>query len=151
MFQGLRTVNYGVADLEAAKAWYSAVLGFEPYFDQPFYVGYNVGGYELGLDPNSRPGNGTRSGPLAYWGVDNIETAMTGLLEKGGREVEAVQDVGEGIRVASACDPFGNVFGIIENPNFQLKVSLIWQKSSKKSSFHPQWEIRRRIKQRLGH
>jgi predicted enzyme related to lactoylglutathione lyase len=121
MFQGLRTVIYGVPDLAAAKAWYSAVLGFEPYFDQPFYVGYNVGGYELGLDPNSAPGTGVRSGPLAYWGVDNIETALAAILEKSGKEVDAIQDVGEGIRVASVSDPFGNVFGIIENPNFKLK------------------------------
>jgi predicted enzyme related to lactoylglutathione lyase len=120
MFQGLRTVIYGVGDLVGAKAWYSAVLGFEPYFDQPFYVGYNVGGFELGLDPNSAPGTGRRSGPLAYWGVDNIETALAGIVEKGGKEVEAIQDVGEGIRVASVSDPFGNVFGIIENPNFKL-------------------------------
>ena len=68
MFQGLRTVICGAPDLAAAKAWYSAVLGFEPYFDQPFYVGYNVGGFELGLDPNSPAGTGLRSGPLAYWG-----------------------------------------------------------------------------------
>jgi catechol 2,3-dioxygenase-like lactoylglutathione lyase family enzyme len=50
-FLGLRTVIYHAPDLEKAREWYSSVLGFGPYFDQPFYVGFNVGGYELGLDP----------------------------------------------------------------------------------------------------
>jgi catechol 2,3-dioxygenase-like lactoylglutathione lyase family enzyme len=49
MFQGLRTVIYHVDNLEKAKAWYTEVLGIKPYFDQPFYVGFNVGGYELEL------------------------------------------------------------------------------------------------------
>jgi catechol 2,3-dioxygenase-like lactoylglutathione lyase family enzyme len=52
MIQGLRTVIYHVDDLQKAKVWYSAVLGREPYFDEPFYIGFNVGGYELGLDPS---------------------------------------------------------------------------------------------------
>ena len=52
MFQGLRTVIYHVDDLEKAKAWYGKALKIKPYFDKPFYVGFNVGGYELGLDPD---------------------------------------------------------------------------------------------------
>ena len=36
-------------DLDAAKAWYAKVLGVRPYFDTPYYVGFNVGGFELGL------------------------------------------------------------------------------------------------------
>lgn len=52
MILGLRTVIYPVTDLGKARAWYSTVLEAKPYFDEPFYVGYNVGGFELGLDPN---------------------------------------------------------------------------------------------------
>ena len=52
MFQGLRTVIYPVSDLEKAKAWYGQVLKSRPMFDKPFYVGFNVGGFELGLDPD---------------------------------------------------------------------------------------------------
>jgi hypothetical protein len=33
----------------------------------------------------------------------------------------SVQDVEEGILLASVLDPFGNVFGIIENPHFSLE------------------------------
>ena len=118
-FLGLRTVIYNVDDLDRAKAWYTAVLGQEPYFAEPFYVGFNVGGFELGLDPSAqnRPGEG---GTTAYWGVAEIGAAHARLLELGAREHNAVQDVGGGIRVATVLDPFGNVFGIIENPHFQL-------------------------------
>ena len=57
--QGLRTVIYPAPDLDAAKAWWTALLGQEPYFDQPFYVGYEVAGYELGLLPDADPADGT--------------------------------------------------------------------------------------------
>ena len=63
MILGLRTVIYPVPDLAAAKAWYSSVLGVAPYFDQPFYVGYNVAGYELGLFPDGPPDGLSRTGP----------------------------------------------------------------------------------------
>jgi predicted enzyme related to lactoylglutathione lyase len=118
-FLGLRTVIYPVSDLDQAKAWYTAVLGQEPYFAEPFYVGFNVGGFELGLDPSgeSHPGAG---GSVTYWGVAEIGAAHARLLELGAKEHNPVQDVGDGIRVAAVLDPFGNVFGIIENPHFKL-------------------------------
>jgi predicted enzyme related to lactoylglutathione lyase len=117
MLQGLRTVIYQVDDLQKAKEWYSSVLGIEPYFSEPFYVGFNVGGYELGLDPAGAKGTG---GVVAYWGVEAAEPAFTRLLELGAREHTGIQDVGEGILVASVLDPFGNIFGIIQNPHFSL-------------------------------
>ena len=120
MFQGLRTVIYGAPDIAASKEWYSKVLGFTPYFDEPFYVGFNVGGYELGLDPSTAPGNGASNGTNSYWGVDNAETAFAQLVELGATSVSPVSDVGDGIKVALLGDPFGNVFGIIENPHFAL-------------------------------
>ena len=70
---GLRTVIYRAPDLAKSKAWYSTVLGVAPYFDEPFYVGFNVGGYELGLDPN---GEGSGGGVTAYWGVEKLDAAL---------------------------------------------------------------------------
>jgi catechol 2,3-dioxygenase-like lactoylglutathione lyase family enzyme len=116
MFLGLRTVIYPAPDLAAAKAWFASVLGQEPYFDEPFYVGFNVGGYELGLDPNAD----SSVGPVAYWGVANADEAYAQLIAGGASEHTGVQDVGDGIRVASVRDPGGNVLGIIENPHFKL-------------------------------
>lgn len=120
MFLGLRTAIYHVADLPAAKAWYTQVLGIPPYFDEPFYVGFSVGGYELGLDPDTASAPPGRGGTVVYWGVANADSALAHLLRAGAAPHAAVQEVGEGIRVASVLDPFGNVFGIIENPSFRL-------------------------------
>ncbi len=116
MILGLRTVIYPAPDLTAAKAWYEQVLGCKPYFDEPFYVGFSVGGFELGLVPDAKPGV---DGANALWGVDNADREFARLLELGSTVIEPVTHVGGGIRVASVCDPFGNRFGIIENPNFR--------------------------------
>ena len=122
MFQGLRTVIYHVPDLAKAKAWYSAALNILPYFDEPFYVGFNVGGFELGLDPDMS--NVTAGSSVeAYWGVRNINEAFKSLIEKGAREHKPIQEVGGGIYVATLFDPFGNIFGIIENPLFGQDAS----------------------------
>jgi predicted enzyme related to lactoylglutathione lyase len=120
-FHGLRTAIYRAPDLDKAKAWYSRVLGIEPYFDQPFYVGFSVGGYELGLDPDSSSTPGDPGGVTVYWGVPDANAALERLLSLGAIGRTTVQDVGEGIRVATVTDPFGNVLGIIENPHFKLK------------------------------
>ncbi len=120
MFEGLRTVIYRADNLEKAKQWYTTVLGIDPYFAQPFYVGFNVGGFELGLDPDAKDLAQGTGGIVAYWGVKNAEAALSRLLDLGATPRRAIQDVGEGIRVASVLDPFGNVLGIIENPHFKL-------------------------------
>ena len=85
MFQGLRTAIYHVDDIEQAKAWYSNVLGVAPYFDQPFYVGFNAGGYELGLQP--REGTPASGEPtvVAYWGVADARESLARLLTLGAR------------------------------------------------------------------
>jgi predicted enzyme related to lactoylglutathione lyase len=120
VLHGLRTVIYQVGDLDRAREWYGEVLGKEPYFDEPFYVGFDVGGFELGLLPDEST---TRSstGVIAYWGVDDADAALGRLLELGAGERGDVQDVGDGIRLATVLDPFGNVFGVIENPHFALE------------------------------
>ena len=118
MIRGLRTVIYHVDDLAKAKAWYSEVLELQPYFDQPFYVGYSVGGFELGLVPDGKPGPG---GTVAYWGVPDAAAAIKRLETLGSSVCEPLQEVGEGIRVAAVTDPFGNTFGLIENPHFSVE------------------------------
>ena len=119
MIRGLRTAIYHVEDLKKASEWYSKVLGIKPYFSEPFYVGFNVGGFELGLDPDmSGIVRGNNVG--VYWGVDNIAESLKQLIAHGAKENSAVQDVGGGVLLATLLDPFGNVFGIIENPHFKF-------------------------------
>jgi predicted enzyme related to lactoylglutathione lyase len=115
MIQGLRTVIYPVSKLEQAKAWYARVLGTEPYFDQPFYVGFAVGGFELGLVPDGRPGP---AGATAYWGTPDAAAEVARLQDLGAAIESPLTDVGDGIRVATVRDPDGNLFGVIENPGF---------------------------------
>jgi predicted enzyme related to lactoylglutathione lyase len=113
---GLRTVIHPVPDLDEAKAWWSALLGIEPYFDQPFYVGYDVAGYELGLLPDADPADGA----LVYWGVDDVDDAVDQALAAGAVVHVAANDVGDGIRTATVRTPQGSIVGFIVNPNFSL-------------------------------
>jgi predicted enzyme related to lactoylglutathione lyase len=119
MLKGLRTALYHVSDIDAAKRWYTEVLGKGPYFDEPFYVGFNVGGFELGLDPDLE-GVEYGSSHAAYWGVENIEQCLEKLIALGAKPQRELQDVGGGVKIASVVDPFGNVLGIIENPVFHI-------------------------------
>ena len=122
MLLGLRTVIYQVpaSDLAKAKEWYSRVFGISPYFDEAFYIGFNVGGYELGLHPNENKGSSGPGGSAAYWGVKNLRATIDKLSKDKVRVASPVQDVGEGILVATVQDPFGNEIGLIENPHFEL-------------------------------
>lgn len=117
MLLGLRTAIYPVGDLAAARDWYAKVVGHAPYFDQPFYVGFEVGGFELGLIPDGVPGS---DGPQPLWGVASAVAAQARLLALGAVLLEDVHDVGEGIKVGAVLDPFGNRLGFIENPRFDL-------------------------------
>ncbi len=115
-FLGLRTAIYRTDALDALKRWYIGVLGKEPYFDEPFYVGFDVGGYELGLVPAEAGG-----AVDAYWGVDDADAAFEALVEAGAEPLEAVHDVGGGIRLGTVRDPAGNTLGVIFNPHFRRR------------------------------
>ncbi|GAB3786614.1 VOC family protein [Spirosoma horti] len=106
---------YAAPDLAQAKAWYIKALGIDPYFDEPYYVGFSVGGYELGLDPNTQLVAGST---LTYWGVASLDGSVQHFLAIGAQMHAPVQNVGDDILVASLVDPFGNVIGLIENPHF---------------------------------
>ncbi len=118
-FQGLRTVVYMMPDLKVATKWYTEILGIEPYFNTPYYVGFNVGGYELGLHPKADETT-TGDNVYAYWGVADVPETMDKLIAAGATLHEKPTDVGEGIILAAVKDPWGNVFGIINNPHFKL-------------------------------
>ena len=119
MFKQLVTAIYYASDLGKAKAWYSDVLGVEPYFDEPFYVGFDVGGYELGLQPDRSKTLQGLGGSVSYWRVEDVEAAFERLLELGATVISQVEDVGDGIKTAIVQDPFGNALGIIQNPHFK--------------------------------
>lgn len=113
---GLRTVCYPTPDLATGRAWYARAFDTEPYFAEPFYVGFNIGGFELGLIPDGTPG---ATGGVAYWGVNDVDAELKRLVGIGAKIAEAAHEVGGGIIVGSVIDPFGNTLGLIYNPHFQ--------------------------------
>lgn len=110
----MQTVIYPVKDLESAKKVYTALLGTPPAYDSPQYVGWNIGGQDIGLDPN-----GHRQGmtaPLPYWLVDDINKAIEQLVAAGATVKQQPRNVGGGKLVASVKDADGNVTGLMQNP-----------------------------------
>lgn len=118
---GLRTTIYKVGDIDKAREWYAEVFGVEAYFNEPFYVGFNIGGYELGLQPEDMPTTDKTESVIAYWGVNNIEDVYTQIIGLGATENEKPYNVGGEIVTATVKDPWGNVIGLIYNPEFKLK------------------------------
>ncbi len=114
---GLYTAIYQVEDMERAKRWYSTLLGHAPYFDEPYYVGFNVAGHELGLLPAESTLR-KEKGSVAYWGVKNITAVCSELESKGHKLYEPITAVGGDIKVASFLDADSNIIGLIENPHF---------------------------------
>jgi hypothetical protein len=43
---------------------------------------------------------------------------VLGIAPYFDQPLDPITDVGQGIRVAAVIDPFGNRFGLIENPHF---------------------------------
>ena len=111
----LRTVIYAAPDIQKTRDWYVQAFEQSPYFDEPFYVGFDINGYELGLDPDMPVPTGSSS--VAYWEVDDVRAAFAQLLALGATEDESIRDVGGGIELGVVKDPFGNRIGVIQMGN----------------------------------
>jgi predicted enzyme related to lactoylglutathione lyase len=126
--RGMATVNYWADDIPAAVEWYSKVLGIEPYFQRPEaperaqYVEFRIGDHqaELGIvDRRFGPPAGAPGGAILYWAVDDVQAAFDRLLELGATDFQPPTPRGSGFVPAAVVDPFGNVFGVMENPHYQ--------------------------------
>lgn len=111
MEAGMKTVTYPVKDLEAAKKLYGPLFGVAPYVDEAYYVAYNVGGHDVGFDPNGHA-KGV-AGPICYWHVDDINKSLEALVAAGAEPQQPVTDVGGGL-IATVKDSDGNVTGVIQ-------------------------------------
>ncbi|MEU3253417.1 VOC family protein [Streptomyces sp. NPDC006997] len=114
MTEAANTIIYPVKDLDRAKGLFSALLGVDPYADEPYYVGFRVGGQDVGLDPNGHAKGMT--GPVPYWPVADIRGSLAALLAAGSEPVQDVQDVGGGKLIAFVKDADGNLVGLTQNP-----------------------------------
>lgn len=132
MLRGLTTINYYADDVAEAVAWYSQVLETEPYFtrevdDLPAYAEFRIGDHlhELGIIRRAFAGDAgtvTRSGPVAYWAVDDLEAAVARLQELGATLLQPPTAWGDGFVTASVVDPFGNVVGVMFNEHYLAMV-----------------------------
>lgn len=118
---GLRTTIYKVSDIKKGAKWYSKAFEEKPYFQEPYYVGFNIHGFELGLQPEENPTTDKAESVIAYWGVENIQKTYERLVNIGAVENEKPYHSGKNIITATVKDPFGNVIGLIYNPKFNLE------------------------------
>jgi predicted enzyme related to lactoylglutathione lyase len=128
--RGIATISFWAADLEAAKTWYTDLLGMQPYFERsmpndpkPAYYEFRIGEYqqELGLIDMKYAPKGFKGGPggaVVYWHVEDVQVTFERLLAMGAKQLEPPQDRGEGFITASVIDPFGNLLGVMYNPHF---------------------------------
>lgn len=110
---GLRTTIYKVGDINNAKDWYGKAFAIQPYFDKPYCAGFNIGGFELGLQPESEPTPDKAESVVYCWGMDNIQESYNSLIGSEAAENEPPCNVGDDTITATVKDPFGNVIGLI--------------------------------------
>ena len=118
--KGLRTAIYKVDQIDKATERYAQAFKTQPYFNEPFYVGFNIGGYELGLQPDDDSNADKTGNVVAYWGVDDIRKEYARLIELGATANEEPENVGGNVLTATVKDPFGKVIGLIHNPHFKV-------------------------------
>lgn len=128
MLRGLTTVNFFADDLAAARAWYSDLLGIEPYFSKEHegavaYVEFRLGDlkHELGLLDARHAPAGRSAAPgntMTYWAVDDVDAALARLVALGATVLEGPVEQGPGFVTASVVDPFGNVLGVMYNQHY---------------------------------
>ncbi len=113
MLTKLKSIVYHVKDLQEAKKWYTETFNINPYFDETFYVGFDINGCELGLDPDTSSYSGGLNN-ITYWKVDDIHASFSTLKSKGVKISQEITDVGGGMLLGSIADPFGNIIGLIQ-------------------------------------
>ena len=130
MLRGLCTIAYTSNDHEAAKAWFSQLLGTEPYFDRPGYAEFRIGDYqhELGLLDGKFAGylggeivpHDGRAGAIAYWHVDDLQAMVDHAVALGARVHHPIRQFqpDSDFVGATVIDPFGNVLGFMHNPHY---------------------------------
>ena len=94
MGKGLSALVFPTSDPEKSKELLSIVLGGQPAFDDPHYVGWQVAGLNVGLDPNGE--NRGMAGATPFFEVDDIRETVAALTAAGATIVEDVEPVGGG-------------------------------------------------------
>ncbi len=115
MFAGLQRAVYTVENMDKGKDWYSRALEITPFIEEPELAVFDISGFELVLVPGIRPEAVSQNGQMPFWEVTDIEAVFKHLLLIGAQRNKDVTENGDGTLTASVIDPFGNIFGIIQN------------------------------------
>lgn len=107
-------VDYGAPDVEAAKSFYTEVLGWTYAGGDPEFGGYQnclLRDREVaGLAPQQDPSDPPRW--TTYFATDDAEAAAVRITEAGGTVLFPPMDVGPMGRMSIATDPQGLPFGL---------------------------------------
>jgi predicted enzyme related to lactoylglutathione lyase len=114
MSNGLKAVVFPTSDLAKSKELLSLVLGVAPVFDEPYYVGFQVKGLDIGLDPNGASRGMTGATPMIE--VDDIRATVDAMTAMGATIVEDVEPMGGGHFIAMLRDAEGNMIGLGQTP-----------------------------------
>jgi predicted enzyme related to lactoylglutathione lyase len=130
MMRGVCTVTYTSSDHDAAKVWFTRLLGVAPYFDRPGYAEFRIGDYqhELGLLDGKYAGYlggevvpvDGRAGAIVYWHVDDVQAMVEFAVSLGAKVHHPVRQFqpDSDFVGGSVIDPFGNVIGFMHNPHY---------------------------------
>ncbi len=129
ILRGIATISFWAADLEAAKKWYTELLGIAPYFERPGadgrlgYIEFRLGDYqhELGIIHSSYAPKGATTGPggaVVFWHVDDVAATLEKVKAMEAKEYEPLINREAGFITASVVDPFGNILGLMYNPHY---------------------------------
>jgi uncharacterized protein len=107
-------VDYGASDLDAAKAFYSDLLGWEYTGGEPEFGGYlnatRNGQPAAGLGPQQDPNDPPRW--TTYFATDDAAAAAGRIRDAGGTVLVEPMEVGPMGTMVVALDPQGNPFGL---------------------------------------
>ena len=107
-------IDYDAADVDAAKRFYTDVLGWDYTGGEPEYGGYLICTTHdrpaAGMGPQQDPGTPPRW--TTYFASDDVDMSAATIAQAGGTVHVPPTDVGPMGRMALALDPQGNPFGI---------------------------------------
>jgi len=107
-------IDYGAADLDAAKAFYTRVLGWDYTGGEPEFGGYltvTVDGEQAGgMGPQQDPDDPPKW--MTYFAADDAAATAARVHDAGGRILVEPMEVGPMGTMVIAADPQGNPFGV---------------------------------------
>jgi predicted enzyme related to lactoylglutathione lyase len=131
-------IDYGAADIEAAKAFYAGLFGWTYAGGEPEYGGYLncllEGKHAAGMGPQQDPDDPPRW--TTYFATQDAEATAARIMESGGTVIVPPMDIGPMGRMVIALDPQHNPFGLWEAGEhtgvqiYNQPGSLVWNEAA---------------------